>query len=167
MRRLMDAHLAECPGCVEALNGVRKIRARLGRLEQTRPSPDFTFAVRGKLLMEAARSRWSLGARVTAWLFPTVPRTMLAGALAVVAVAGLALIVSGPDRLSFTVKPHRQDANEVSSQVQEVPSHYVLERIPASYRRGMTISSRTYKARSDSLSAPRSGRMANVQYVRF
>lgn len=166
VRRLMEAHVAECPGCVEALNGVRKIRTRLGRLGQVRPAPDFTFAVRGKLLME--RSRSGLRARLASWLFPTVPRTMLAGAFAVVAMAGLALIVSGPDRLPSIAKSHKQDAREVfSSPVQEIPSHYVLERIPASSHRGMAISSRTYRTRSDSLSAQRSGRMANVQYVRF
>ncbi|MSS73870.1 MAG: hypothetical protein EXS64_20645 [Candidatus Latescibacteria bacterium] len=168
VRGLMDVHLAECLECVEALNGVRKLRARLGQLHQVRPSPDFTFAVRGKLLMEAARSRTGLRVRLVSWLFPTVPRTMLAGAFAVIAVAGLALIVSGPDRLSFVAKSHKQEMREISaSPAQEAPSHYVLERIPASSRRGMAISSRTYKARSDSLSALRNGRMANVQYVRF
>jgi anti-sigma factor RsiW len=167
--RLMDAHLKECPGCVEALNGVRRIRARLGHLEQVRPSPDFTFAVRGKLLMEAARSRGGLAARLTAYLFPTFPRTMLAGAFAVVVVAGLALIVNGPNRPFSTPKSHTQAVRESppSSQVHEVPNHYVLERIPPSSRRGMAISSRAYKARGDSLSAPHTGRTASVQYVRF
>jgi anti-sigma factor RsiW len=166
--RLMDAHMKECPGCVEALNGARRIRARLGRLEQVRPSPDFTFAVRGKLLMEAARSRRGLAARITAWLFPTVPRTMLAGAFAVVVVAGLALILNGSNRPSFTAKPQEQGGRETpSSQIHEVPSHYVLERIPPPSRRGVSISSRAYKTRGDSLSAPHSGRTANVQYVRF
>ncbi|OGG45883.1 MAG: hypothetical protein A3F84_17165 [Candidatus Handelsmanbacteria bacterium RIFCSPLOWO2_12_FULL_64_10] len=164
----MDAHLKECPGCVEALNGVRRMRGRLGRLEQVRPSPDFTFAVRGKLLMEAARSRRGLTARITTWLFPTVPRTMLAGAFAVVVVVGLALIVNGPNRPLSTPKSHTQAVRESPpSQVHEIPSHYVLERIPPSSRRGMAISSRTYKIRGDSLSVPHSGRAANVQYVRF
>ncbi|MBI2952301.1 zf-HC2 domain-containing protein [bacterium] len=168
VERLMDAHLKECPGCVEALNGVRGIRARLGRQEQVRPSPDFTFAVRGKLLMEAARSRGGLTARITAWLFPTVPRTMLAGAFAVVMVAGLALIVNGPNRPFSTPKSHTQNAGEPPpSQVHEIPSHYVLERIPSSSRRGMAISSRAYKTRGDTLSVPHGGRTANVQYVRF
>jgi anti-sigma factor RsiW len=168
VRHLMDAHLKECPGCVEALNGVRKIRVRMGQLKQVRPSPDFTFAVRGKLLLEAAQSRMGLRARLASWLFPNVSRTMLAGAFAVVAVAGLALIVSGPERLPFISGPHQQKAKEVAaSPIQEAPSHYVLERIPVSSRRGMAISSRTYKAREDSLSALRNGRVSNVQYVRF
>lgn len=161
--------MKECPGCVEALNGVRRIRARLGRLEQVRPSPDFTFAVRGKLLMEVARSRRGLAARITAYLFPTFPRTMLAGAFAVVVVAGLALIVNGPNRPFSTSKSHPQDVrvSPPSSQIHEVPNHYVLERIPPPSRRGVAISSRTYKTRGDSLSVLHTGRTANVQYVRF
>jgi len=168
VRRLMDAHLMECPGCVEALNGVRRMRARLGRLQPVRPSPDFTFAIRGKLLMEAARSRQGMVGRAMAWLFPTVHRTVLAGALATVVVAGLVLTAGNLNRLPFTAQATRQDAKEVTaSQPQEAPSHYVLERIPATSRRGTAISSRTYRDRSDSLSTPHGGRTASVQYVRF
>lgn len=168
VRRLMDAHLGECPGCVEALHGVRGIQARLGRLQRVRPSADFTFALRGKLLMEAAQSR-SLRARAMAWLFPTVPRTVLSGALVVVATVGLALMVSDLHRPSLPGGGLRKQDAEAAAflRAQEIPSHYVLERIPAFSRHGVAISSHVYKVRNDSLSASHNGRMANVRYVRF
>ncbi len=163
VRRLMETHAGVCPGCAEALHGVRGMQVRLNQLPRTRLSPDFNFALRGKLLMEAGQSR-GLGERVRAWLFPTFPRTALAGALALTLLAGLVLTTfrrPSPQETAQVAEPG------VSSRAEDIPSHYVLERIPASPRSGVAISSSAYKNRSDSLSAPRGVRAASVQYVRF
>lgn len=110
--------------------------------------------------MEAGRSR-GFRDRVAGWLFP--PRMALAGALTLVLLAGLALTAGNLYRSPAKAVSQRMDA--ASPTAGDLPSHYVLERIPATPHRGVSISSQTYKTRGDSLYAP--GRTANVQYVRF
>jgi len=166
VRRLMEAHLAGCAGCAETMHGVRGVRAGLGKLERARPSADFGFALRGRLLMEA-RSRPGLRVRAAAWLFPTFPRSVLSGAFALAVLAGLALTL-GPGRTP--VKPDLPVAGPGSvppARPPEIHNHYALERIPAAPHRGLAISSRAYRSRGDSLAAPRDVQTASIQYVRF
>lgn len=158
VRRLMEAHSGSCPGCAEALHGVRGVQAGLGRLPRARLSPDFSFALRGKLLMDA---RGSGGIGLRSWLVPTMPRTALAGALTLVVVAGLFMTAGSPRRPSPSEAPSLADARA------EIPSHYVLERIPAAPRGGVSISSSAYRNRGDSLATRNGTRSAAVQYVRF
>jgi hypothetical protein len=125
-------------------------------MPRTRLSPDFSFALRGKLLMERPRG---LGERLRAWLAPTFPRTALAGAVALILLAGVLLTANVPRR------PPPQEAARMDASAGEIPSHYVLERIPATPKGGVPISSSVYKSRGDSLSASRGTHTAQV--VRF
>lgn len=159
VRRLMESHAGSCPGCAEALHGVRGLRAGLGRLPRARLSPDFTFALRGKLLMESRKS--GLGLRIRSWLVPAMPRTALAGALTLAVAAALFLAVGSPRRPSPSQAPKLADA------AGEIPSHYVLERIPAAPRAGVAINSGAYRNRRDSLAAADGARRSAVQVVRF
>ena len=168
IRHLMDAHLAECPACAEALQGVRKVVAVLGGLRSERPSTDFHFALRGRLLMEVARYQ-RFASRAIAWLFPSAPRTALAGGVAIVVLVGSAFFFSQPRYPSDTGDMLKMEYKAAipPMRIEEIPSYYVLERVPALSHRSVTISSRVAQSRIDSQSTPYLEQISRVRYVRF
>ena len=166
IRRLMDAHLAECPACAEALQGVRKVVAVLGGLQSERPSTDFHFALRGRLLMEVAKYQ-RFASRVIARLFPSAPRTVFAGGVAIVVLVGSAFFFSHPRYPSDTEDMLNMEYKAAAPQLRIQDIHYVLERVPALSHRSVTISSRVAQSRIDSQSTPYREQTSRVRYVRF
>ncbi len=168
IRHLMDAHLAECPACAEALQGVRKVVAVLGELRSERPSTDFHFALRGRLLMEVGRYQ-RFASRAIARLFPSAPRTAFAGGVAIVVLVGSAFFFSQPPDPSDTGDMLNMEYKAAAPQlqIQDIPSYYVLERVPALSHRSVTISSRVAQSRIDSQSTPYRAQTSRVRYVRF
>ena len=81
-RAQMEDHAQACAACASSLEGVRNLTRRLARMSRERPSAGFDFALRSRLMMEAAQkpSFWN---RLPDVFFPTIPRA-LASAAAVV-----------------------------------------------------------------------------------
>ena len=81
----MDRHIETCATCANSLEGVRNLTGRLARMSRVRPSAGFDFALRSRLMMEAAQ-RTSFWSRLPDVFVPTLPRT-LATCAAVVLIA--------------------------------------------------------------------------------
>ena len=87
-RTQMDLHVDECPICASSLEGVRNLTRRLARMSRVRPSAGFDFALRSRLMMEAAR-KTSVWNRLPDLLFPTVPRALASAAAVVLMALGM------------------------------------------------------------------------------
>ena len=81
----MDRHIETCATCANSLEGVRNLTGRLARMSRVRPSAGFDFALRSRLMMEAAQ-KTSFWSRLPDVFVPTLPRT-LATCAAVVLIA--------------------------------------------------------------------------------
>ena len=81
----MDRHIETCATCANSLEGVRNLTGRLARMSRVRPSAGFDFALRSRLMMEAAQ-KTSFWNRLPDVFVPTLPRT-LATCAAVVLIA--------------------------------------------------------------------------------
>lgn len=87
----IDGHLADCPSCLDRLEGLRRVTSTLQRLERAEPPPVLGILVQRRLGLDrqpgGVAGRWL---RSTAWQFPISPPLATLFAL----VLALAIIVS-------------------------------------------------------------------------
>ncbi len=87
-RAHMDRHVEECPTCACSLEGVRNLTQRLARMSRVPPSAGFDFALRSRLMMEAAQ-KTSFWNRLPDVFFPTLPRAFASGVAVVLMALGM------------------------------------------------------------------------------
>jgi anti-sigma factor RsiW len=87
-RAQMESHAQTCAACANSLEGVRNLTRRLARMSRERPSAGFDFALRSRLMMEAAQkpSFWN---RLPDVFFPTIPRALASAAAVVLMALGM------------------------------------------------------------------------------
>ncbi len=59
-RRVVEAHLAECPDCRDQVAGERRVREELARLPPIEPRSGFELALRSRLKRRSGPARWLL-----------------------------------------------------------------------------------------------------------
>lgn len=81
-KRLLEAHLSECPSCHDTIVRLQNLRARMHTLPRLKASPDFETILRTRIMLERKKSH----------LLPHVPRKMRISRAAVYASAGLLVL---------------------------------------------------------------------------
>ena len=87
-RAQMDHHTVDCPTCANSLEGVRNLTQRLARMSRVRPSVGFDFALRSRLMMEAAQ-KTSFWNKLPSLFFPTLPKALASGVAVVLMALGM------------------------------------------------------------------------------
>ena len=170
----MESHAQACADCANSLEGVRGLTRRLARMSRERPSAGFDFALRSRLMMEAAQkpSFWN---RLPDVFFPTIPRALASAAAVVLMALGMTTA------LDETPETRAAAGDRVHQMTLVAPAFSPL---PAEDRRGALkmlpqktsypVSEQGYRAgRPDSVKAAslvrkRPGRhLANVRRVSF
>ncbi len=173
-RAQMESHAQACAACANSLEGVRNLTRRLARMSRERPSAGFDFALRSRLMMEAAQkpSFWN---RLPDVFFPTIPRALASAAAVVLMALGMTTA------LDEAPETRGANADRVHQMTLVAPA---FSPFPVEDRRGalkmlpqktsVPASGQVYRAgRSDSVKAaslvrPRPGRhLANVRRVSF
>ena len=101
-RAQMDRHVEVCPTCANSMEGVRNLTRRLARMSRVRPSAGFDFALRSRLMMEAAQ-KTSFWNRLPNVFFPTLPRALATAAAVVLMALGMtAALDEAPETRAVT-----------------------------------------------------------------
>ena len=170
----MDRHLEECSTCANSLEGVRNLTGRLARMSRVRPSAGFDFALRSRLMMEAAQ-KTSFWNRLPDVFVPTMPRALATAAAVVLIALGMTtgLDEAPTTRAVATDRVHQMtlvapasstlpsaDLRGALKMLPRETSHPIMQQ---AYRAG-----RADSARAASMVRMRPGRhMANVRRVSF
>lgn len=173
-RAQMESHAQACPACANSLEGVRNLTRRLARMSRERPSAGFDFALRSRLMMEAAQKP-SLWNRLPDVFFPTIPRALASAAAVVLMALGMttALDEAPETRAATADRVHQmtlvapafssfpvEDRRGALKMLSQETSHPVLEQ---GYRAG-----RPDSVKAASMVRTRPGRhLANVRRVSF
>ena len=101
-RAQIDRHVEVCPTCANSMEGVRNLTRRLARMSRVRPSAGFDFALRSRLMMEAAQ-KTSFWNRLPNVFFPTLPRALASAAAVVLMALGMtAALDEAPETRAVT-----------------------------------------------------------------
>ena len=152
-RERMNQHASGCPDCETSLEEVRLMAGTLSRLTRVQPSVGFDFALRSRLLMEAAESV-PLLRKLQEFLTPVFPKLVWSGAtVAILAVAAtLFLEDQGGKNLA-----HRESVEQLTIVAPSATQSFAKDRQGAlrrlSQEASYPISQRLYGSRSDSVSA--------------
>ena len=149
-RDRMDRHAAGCKDCNASLEEMRLLTGRLNRLTRVQPSVGFDFALRSRLLIEAAESI-PLLRRLQDFFNPAIPKLVWSGAaVAVLAVAATVFLNDrgGPE---FS----EMESVEQMTVVAPSPAQTIGQDRQGALRRlsqeaSYPISQRLYSSRSDS-----------------
>ncbi|MDE2887056.1 MAG: hypothetical protein OXR72_02510 [Gemmatimonadota bacterium] len=170
----MDRHREECSTCADSLEGVMSLTGRLARMSRVRPSAGFDFALRSRLMMEAAQ-KTSFWNRLPDVFIPTLPRALATCAAVVLIALGM---TTGLDEASSTRAVNMDRVHQMtivapaSSTFPAADLRGALKMLPRNT--SYPVSRQVYRAgRADSAKAAsmvrkRPGRrMANVRRVSF
>jgi anti-sigma factor RsiW len=151
----MDQHTSGCPDCEASLEEVRLMAGRLSRLTRVQPSVGFDFALRSRLLLEAAESV-PLLRRLQELFTPAFPK--LVWSVATVAILAIAATLFLEDQGGKNLA-QRDSVKQLTIVAPPAAQSFAKDRQGAlrrlSQEASYPISQRLYSSRSDSVSAPK------------
>jgi hypothetical protein len=161
-RDQMDRHASGCSRCEASLEEMRLLTSQLNRLTRVQPSVGFDFALRSRLLIEAAESM-PLLSKLEEYFAPAIPKLVWSGvAVAILAVAATSFL---EDRGDFEMA-ETESVEQMTVVAPSTTQPGVQDRQGAlrrlSQEASYPISQRLYSSRSDSVNSQQTTRRAPI-----
>lgn len=157
-RAEMARMIEEIPACAAMYENMVVLQERLSDLPELKPSAEFEFGLRSRILLEAANET-RVRHKVKQVLFPTVGRSVLSGAVAAMLALGVSVLLQSDPEPAATASVPALDPVEavrvygaMNDRVATVPAQPVdrgaLKQL--SQEESFALSRRLYRARTDS-----------------